>query len=106
MSKLFEDLTESVQDMDDFFKKKRVKGLTIRSVIIEPPATYTAKEVRRLRLRLKLSQAVFAGIVGVTDKAVQAWEAGTNQPAGPAARMIELLERQPQDILGLYLKRA
>ena len=106
MSKLFDDMTESVQGMDQFLKRKKVTGLTIRTVSVEPPACYSAKEVKRLRLRLKLSQAVFAGIVGVTDKAVQAWEAGTNQPTGPAARMIDLLERRTKDVLALYLRRA
>lgn len=106
MSKLFDDLLESVQGMDDFLKGKKVKELTVRTVTVEPVATFSAKEIKRLRTKLKLSQAVFAGIVGVTDKAVQAWEAGTNQPTGPAARMIDMLEQSPEAVVGRYLKRA
>ena len=46
------------------------------------------------------------GIIGVSHKAVQAWEAGTNQPTGPAARMIDMLERKPEEVVSMYLKRA
>jgi len=106
MSKLFKDLKESIEGMDDFLNGKKVKGLTIKTVEIEPIAVYSAKEIKRLRARLKLSQAVLAGILGVTDKAVQAWEAGTNQPTGPAARMIDLLEKKPEEVVSMYLKRA
>lgn len=88
-----------------FIKGKKVKGLIIKTVSIEPVAVFSAKEIRRLRTRLKLSQAVFAGVLGVTDKAVQAWEAGTNQPTGPAARMIDMLERRPEEVVALYLRR-
>jgi putative transcriptional regulator len=105
VSKLFNDLLEAVEGMDDYLKGKKVKGLTIKTVSIEPVSVYTASEIKRLRTRLKLSQAVLAGILGVTDKAVQAWEAGTNQPTGPAARMIDMLERKPEEVVGMYLKR-
>jgi putative transcriptional regulator len=106
VSKLFDDLVESVQGMDDFLKGKKVKELTVKTVAIEPVAKYSAKDVKRLRARLKLSQAVLAGILGVTDKAVQAWEAGTNKPTGPAARMLDMLERKPEEVVSIYLKRA
>ncbi|MBM4253676.1 MAG: helix-turn-helix domain-containing protein [Deltaproteobacteria bacterium] len=106
MSKLFRDLKESIEGMDDFLRGKKVKGLTVKTVEIEPVVIYSAKSIKRLRARLKLSQAVLAGILGVTDKAVQAWEAGTNQPTGPAARMIDLLEKKPAEVVSLYIKRA
>ena len=106
MSKLFKDLMESTEGMSEFLKDKKVKGLTVKVVEIEPVATFSASDIRKLRSKLKLSQAVLAGILGVTDKAVQAWEAGTNQPTGPAARMIDLLDRKPEEVVPLYLRRA
>ena len=106
MSKLFNDLLKSIEGMDDFLKENKVKGLTVKTVSIEPVAVFTAAEIKQLRTRLNLSQAILAGILGVSHKAVQAWEAGTNQPAGPAARLIDMLERKPEEVVSMYLKRA
>ncbi|WP_282432928.1 helix-turn-helix domain-containing protein [Pelotomaculum propionicicum] len=39
-----------------------------------------------MRTKLDLSQSAFANIIGVSKKAVEAWEAGVNIPQGPAQR--------------------
>ena len=44
---------------------------------------------------MELSQSVFANIIGVSKKAVEAWESGKNIPQGPAQRMLELLDKDP-----------
>lgn len=38
-----------------------------------------------------MTQKTFAAIMGVTNKAVEAWENGTNTPGGTARRMIGIL---------------
>lgn len=35
----------------------------------------------------------FAGYMGVSDKTVEAWEAGTNHPSGSASRLLSMLEK-------------
>lgn len=39
-----------------------------------------------IRQRLKLSQAAFAGLMGVSLHTVQDWEEGRRKPSGPAKR--------------------
>jgi putative transcriptional regulator len=55
---------------------------------------------------LGVSQAVFARLIGVSPKLVEAWESGRNTPAGPVCRLFELIEYQPRDFLRRYTKSA
>ena len=47
-----------------------------------------------LRRRLGLSQAALAAQLGVTESAVRGWEKGLFAPSGPAAILLEQLERR------------
>ena len=61
----------------------------------EPPKPMTNDDIKRLRQRLKVSQAVFAAYLNVSTKLVQAWEAGTRRAEGAALRLLRLAERVP-----------
>ena len=64
------------------------------------PRPMTAPDVRRLRKRLRASQAVFAHYLNVSPKLVQAWEADRRRPDGPALLLLRLAERHPGLIVG------
>ncbi len=49
--------------------------------------------VKSLRKRLNVSQAVFATIMNVSKKTIEAWEEGTNPIKGGAAVAIYLLDK-------------
>lgn len=82
--------------------------LTVRHVATIPqPRARRPNDVKRLRTTtLKVSQAVFARLLGVSPKLVEAWESGRNTPAGPVRRLFELIERNPADFLKRYTKGA
>jgi transcriptional regulator with XRE-family HTH domain len=50
-------------------------------------------QVSELRRRLGLTQRQLADLLGVTQPAVAAWEAGRRRPTGDAARILERLQR-------------
>lgn len=84
------------------YEKGNLKKVRKKIVRISPIPHYKSEEIKRLRNALKLSQALFAGLLGVSVKTVEAWESGRNKPEGPAQRMLELLEKNPE-ILNDYL---
>jgi putative transcriptional regulator len=87
---------------------ERGEPVTIRKVpVIPEPRRLRGVDVKRFRTRtLGVSQTVFARLLGVSPKLVEAWEAGRNTPAGPVCRLLELIERDPQAFLKRYAKGA
>ncbi len=75
--------------------------LTIKTFEIPQPARFAAAEVHELRNRLGLSQALFARLLGVSGKLVQAWEAGTRTPSSMACRLLDAIARRPS----LYIRK-
>ena len=63
--------------------------VSVRSV---PDPVVKASEVARIRKEMDLSQQTLAYLLGVSPRTVEAWEAGRNEPAGPARRLLYLLE--------------
>ena len=91
MSKVYESimtgLTEAVEDAQSKDKKLRRRVVTI-----VPVKEYSASEIQAIRKSTGLSQRLFAGYMGVSDKTVEAWEAGKNRPSGAASRLLTMME--------------
>lgn len=79
---------------------------TERDTVVTPPPAFTKADVQALRARLRVSQGVFARLVGVSPKLEQAWEAGTRVPSGAAARVLEVLAERPQTFQRLLRRKA
>ena len=74
-----------------------IGGKTMRefeSLRVEAPKVYSAYEIKRLRLKEKASQAVFAAYLNTSVSTVQKWEIGDKKPSGPALKLLDLVERK------------
>lgn len=80
-------LAEAIEDVQS--KEKKLKR---RVVTIVPVKEYEASEVKAIRNSTGLSQKLFAGYMGVSDKTVEAWESGKNKPSGAASRLLAMME--------------
>jgi putative transcriptional regulator len=87
-------LVESLTELRDGLGGKRGK-LTMKSVEIPDPPRFDAKAVHKLRDRLGLSQGLFAKLLGVSRKLIEAWEAGTRTPSRMACRLLDAIARDP-----------
>ena len=54
---------------------------------------YTPAQIRRIRQRNKVSQAVFAAYLNTTPSTVQKWEQGQKKPSGLALKLLHLVDR-------------
>ena len=79
-----------------FPKKKGV--ITKRNKYLEPESM-SATEIKKLRDKLSLSVSVFASVMNVSPKTVEAWEAGTNEIGGSALRLLDMIKKNPDIIL-------
>ena len=89
MTSLFDDLKEGLQEAIAFAKGEGPGRVT--RFQIEPVISYTNDEIREIRKKAKMTQAVFALYMGVSVKTVEAWESGRTHPTGPACRLMTIL---------------
>ncbi len=54
-----------------------------------------------IRAKLKLSQAVFAALMGVSLRTIQDWEQGRRHPSGPAKSLLRIATQYPEIFMKL-----
>ena len=59
-----------------------------------PVKTYQPKQIKEIRLRYRVSQAVFAAYLNVTKTSVASWESGRKKPGPAAAKLLDLVDRK------------
>lgn len=87
MSEFYDEIMASINET-----MEAGRGQLRETVFIKPVKKYNAEGVKKVRKSLHMTQAVFAGMIGVSQKTVEAWESGRNVPMGPASRVLDLLE--------------
>lgn len=55
---------------------------------------YSPEDIRALRERLNISQAVLASIINASANSIQKWERGVKKPSGTALKLLSLLDRK------------
>ncbi len=97
MDTLFEDLKQGLEEAIARERgNKRGKQRTLR---FKPVTQFGADEIRAIRKGAGMSLAAMASYMGVSQKTVEAWEAGRNHPTGPAYRLLELLKKDKDQAL-------
>ena len=60
------------------------------------PKPYNQKKVKATRQLLRVSQAMFAVLLGVSPRTVQSWEQGENPPNDMACRFMDEIHHDPK----------
>lgn len=75
------------------YEKGNLKNVRTSKVTVSPLPRYTKDDIKNIRKSLNVSQKVFADIIGVSKKTIEAWESGRNSPNGPAQRVLEIISK-------------
>ena len=73
---------------------------------LPPRPDYGAPEIKRIRAATRMSQPVFARLLGVDKSAVAQWERGAKRPSGPALRLLEVLDPDKPDSPVVQVRRG
>jgi putative transcriptional regulator len=87
-----QEILEGIQEIKAY---KAGRG-ALRTYKLSQPAPPQA-----IRAKLQLSQAAFAGLMGVSLRTVQDWEQGRRKPSGPADALLRIAEQHPEVFLQL-----
>ena len=64
------------------------------ALCLTPVRPLAAAEIRALRARERVSQAVFARHLNVTTGLISQWERGEKHPAGASLKLLNLVDRR------------
>lgn len=54
----------------------------------------SAKQIKSLRKRLRVSQSVLAALLNTSVSTVQKWEIGEKHPSGPSLKLLSILDQK------------
>lgn len=90
---MFEDIMVGLHESAEFETGKR--DLKTKTIKILPTPAYTKEDIKKIRVGMGLTQTLFAGVIGVSKKTVEAWESGRNKPDGSSSRILQLISKNP-----------
>jgi putative transcriptional regulator len=93
----FSELTESLTEALQHARGERSDLRT--TTLPAPPPSLSKKQIVELRRRLSCSQSVFAAVLNVSVKTVQAWEQGSRVPSDAALRLLSIVDKHPEVLL-------
>jgi putative transcriptional regulator len=64
------------------------------ALCLPPVKTYKPQEIRQIRLRYRVSQAVFAAYLNVSKTSVASWESGEKKPGSTAIKLLNLVDQK------------
>ena len=91
----FKELTASCEDAIAHARGENSKLRVTRVKVPPPPKPKSGKAITKLRKELNCSQAVFARVLNISPKTIQAWEQGVRRPSDAALRLLEVAEKYP-----------
>lgn len=88
----------------DFYEAGVMSEQTMRefdALSLPPVKKYTPNQIKRIRRRFKVSQAVFALYLNTTASTVQKWEQGQKKPNGIALKLLSLVDHHGLAVLAV-----
>ena len=95
-----DELIQALTDVRDNVTGRR--KITMRTTTVALPARVERirpEEVREIRRKMKVSQAVFARLLNVPVVTEASWEVGRRNPSGAALRLLQIAKKEPDVLL-------
>ena len=64
------------------------------ALCLPPVRSLSARQIRAIRSRARMSQAVFAAVLNTSVSTVQKWEIGEKRPSGPSLKLLDVIDRK------------
>ena len=97
-------LLEVAHEMaNDLYDAGVIDAITMREYeaeCIPPVRELTPREIKRIRLHEKVSQAIFAMYLNTSPSTVRQWEQGGKHPRGTSLKLLNLVADKGLAVLG------
>lgn len=96
---IMEAVHEGAQDLHKAGVMDEVTLREFDALCLPPIKAYSAQQIRRIRVRNKASQGVFALYLNTSKSTVQKWEQGMKKPNGPSLKLLNLVDQKGLEVL-------
>jgi putative transcriptional regulator len=98
-SRLLAEMHETARGLDRVGAIEKQTFRDIDALCLPPVRVLSAREIRAIRGRARMSQAVFAAVLNTSVSTVQKWEVGEKRPSGPSLKLLNVIERKGVEAL-------
>jgi putative transcriptional regulator len=87
---------------NDLYEAGVIGAVTLReyeALCIPPVRNLNSRDIKRIRLHEKVSQAVFAKILNTSVSTIRQWEQGEKHPRGIALKLLNLVAQKGLAVL-------
>jgi putative transcriptional regulator len=71
----------------------------IEALCLSPVKEYSANQIKKLRLKNKASQRVFAAYFNISPSTIQKWETGQKRPNGASLKLLNMVDQRGLEVL-------
>ena len=95
----FSELRGAFEDALSYERGARKKLHVTRVAVPRAPKPMSSSEITRVREKLNCSQAIFAMMLNISPRTVQAWEQGARTPSDAALKLLNIAKKHPEVLL-------
>lgn len=93
-SKIIDAIVETAHDLHDAGVMDTVTLREFDAMKLPPVKKYSAAQIKRLRVKNKVSQPVFAACLNTSTSTVRQWEKDEKHPSGAAMKLLNIVDKQ------------
>jgi putative transcriptional regulator len=92
MSKILENVRDDAKALHTAGVMDSITLREIETLCLPQIKRYSSDDIRAIRHRAHVSQAVFARVLNVEPVTVQKWEQGAKKPSGASLRLLQIVD--------------
>ncbi len=93
-SRILDAVHQTAEDLHRLGFIDKRKQRKFGALCLPPIPPYDGEQIKALRERVNLSQAVFASVLNTSPSTVRKWEIGEKHPSGPSLKLLNTLDRK------------
>ena len=90
---------EGAKELHDAGVMNEVTMREFDALCLPPVKHYSSTQIKRIRMRSKISQGVFAAYLNTSKSTVQKWEQGVKKPNGPSLKLLNIVDQKGLEAL-------
>ena len=94
MSEILDITHDMAKDLHEVGAMDDITMRVMDELCLPEPRTFAAKDVKAIRKKTRMSQAVFAAFLNVGSNTIAQWEQGNRSPSGPSVRLLDVIDRK------------